>query len=348
MKDNSSIKRVRFNSVEEVLELPSSKAARLSRTELLDSDGSESEDDSLLERLKPRRGAVNLDGYGSDASSDEDKTSKKSNLEASQKVPDDLDEDDMFGDSPDCKTSATDQPKDEMDVFSSDPKAKGLLSIDDINGQEDSDMDSDVEGGVKIEAFNLKDDMQEGKFDAQGNFVWNAKDPDELHDSWLKGISKSEMVKAKLAKEKQLERQAQLDRTKSNSILTDDASISLDLLTEDEIKLRLINIMQPQESVLGSLSRLGGGSQSKRKPRVNKNRAKKEALENPVSSALDLEQEAQRKKYINQLTEIAAHLLDLGHLNIYQETYESLVRSARISGLIPDDWIPGTPVALPK
>lgn len=346
MKDQSS-KRVRFNSVEEVHELPSSKAARMSRNDLVDSDGSESEDDSLLERLKPRRGAVNLDGYGSDASSDEDKASKNFKPKFTQKIPDDLN-DDMFGESPDNKGSTLEQPKDEIDAFSSNPKAKGLLTIDDINGQEDSDIDSDDEGAVKIEAFNLKDDMQEGKFDAQGNFVWNAKDPDEYHDSWLKGISKSEINKAKLAKAKQFERQAQLDKAKNNSLSADDALVSLDLLTVDEIKLRLINIMRPQESVLGSLSRLGGGSQSKRKPRANKNRAKKEALENPDTAPLDPEQEAQRKKDINQLTDIAAHLLELGHLNIYQETYETLVRSARISELIPDDWIPGTPVTLPK
>jgi len=346
MKDNSYTKRVRFNSVEEIHELPVPKTFRVSNADI---DSEDSDDGTMLEQVKPRRGAVNLDGYGSDASSDgqgsnNDKISSNKTESAA-----DIDED-MFGDDkPDSKNhnfeASPSANKEEFNAFSANPKEEKPLDIDEIQGQEDSsDFGSDEEGIIRIEAFNLKDDMQEGKFDAAGNFVWNAKDPDEHHDLWLRDISKSEINRAKLAKE----RQAQRERSQSSTLAGDSELTSLDLLTVDEIKLRLLNLMQPHESVIGALSRLGGGSSTKRRVRVNKNRAKKEALENLTGVESDPKLEAQRKQEINRVTELAAHLLDQGHLNIYQETYESLVRAARISELIPDDWVPGTSISLPN
>ena len=51
----------------------------------------------------------------------------------------------------------------------------------------------------KLDAFNMKNEQEEGRFDAQGNFVRKAADPDAVHDSWLEGVSKKDMKKAKEA-----------------------------------------------------------------------------------------------------------------------------------------------------
>lgn len=316
MKDSKPIKRVRFAEVDEVYELHPTKLQNTGTSHKVSKDGEvsdEDEDEDLLEDLKHRRGAVNLDGYGSDDS--------KSDEEASLSWKKSSEDDDMFGES---KPESTKKPK--------------LVDINEFEGQENGDSDDEDN---KLEPFNLKDMHKEGKFDENGNFIWNAKDKNSHHDTWLAGISKEEINKAKVARERQLEREAALELQRNASRVTEAAG--LDLLTPGEIKVMLINIMRPQETVLSTLSRLGGGAQNKRRVRANKNRAKKEAQEPPPTEA-DAQLEAQRKMEIHKVTELAAHLIELGHLSIYQETYESLVRSARLSNLIPDDWVPGTPL----
>ncbi|KAI0217319.1 hypothetical protein L0F63_002499, partial [Massospora cicadina] len=310
------VKRVRFAEVDEVYELQPTKLQNTNTSDKNgnDSEGSdEDEDADLLEDCKQRRGAVNLDGYGSDES--------KSDEEESLSWKNTLEDDDMFGE---AKTDYSKKPK--------------LVDINEFEGQENGNPDDEDN---KMEPFNLKDMRKEGKFDENGNFVWNAKDKNSHHDSWLTGISKEEITKARVARERQLEREAALELQRNASRVTEEAG--LDLLTPGEIKVMLINIMRPQETVLSTLSRLGGGTQNKRRVRVNKNRAKKEAQEAPQTEA-DAQLEAQRKRDIHKVTELAAHLIEQGQLSIYQETYESLVRSARLSNLISDDWVPGTPL----
>ncbi|KAJ9089483.1 hypothetical protein DSO57_1012602 [Entomophthora muscae] len=321
MKDSSSTKRVRFAEVDEIHEFQPVKVQNRHVQEKTKDSDSEDEDADFLEASKSRRGGVNLDGYGSDESKSDEETSISWRKKALN------DDDDMFGDTAVCDTKST----------KSKPK---LVKISEFEGQEDPD--SDLED-TKIEAFNLKDLTKEGAFDETGNFVWKAKDKNSHHDSWLTGISKEEISKAKAARDKQLERISLSEYEKNLSGVSKEKG--LDLLTPDEVKLLLINLMRPHETVLASLSRLGG--QTKKRVRVNKNRAKK-AEQAPPETSEEMNAEVQRKKDIDRITELAAHLLDQGHLSIYQETYESLVRSARLSELIPDDWIPGTSITLPS
>ena len=49
---------------------------------------------------------------------------------------------------------------------------------------------------------------------------------------------------------------------------------------------------------------------------------------------------------IDRLTSLASKLLDFGDVDIYDKTYEHLVRSVRSSGRMPQDWQP--PSADPK
>ena len=53
----------------------------------------------------------------------------------------------------------------------------------------------------KLDAFNMKSEQQEGRFDDQGNYVRKAADADAGFDSWLDGVSKRDMKKAKEAAE---------------------------------------------------------------------------------------------------------------------------------------------------
>ncbi|KAF2005502.1 hypothetical protein P154DRAFT_571227 [Amniculicola lignicola CBS 123094] len=94
----------------------------------------------------------------------------------------------------------------------------------------DSDMDEELGAGSKkkhaprLDAFNMKAEQEEGRFDEAGNYVRKAFDPDAAQDAWLDGISKKDMKKARLAKEAQeaerRERQRQDDAIDTSAVLS--------------------------------------------------------------------------------------------------------------------------------
>lgn len=98
----------------------------------------------------------------------------------------------------------------------------------------------------KLDAFNMKNEQEEGRFDAQGNFVRKAADPDAVHDSWLEGVSKKDMKKAKEAADKR-------DEERRQKRIEDDS-----VLTSDILKV-LIPYLERGETVLEALARLGRG-----------------------------------------------------------------------------------------
>jgi hypothetical protein len=53
-------------------------------------------------------------------------------------------------------------------------------------GQEASTIEFD--GETKITPFNMKDELEEGYFDANGTYIWNKKDAEEIRDSWLDSV----------------------------------------------------------------------------------------------------------------------------------------------------------------
>ncbi|CAG2059794.1 unnamed protein product, partial [Timema podura] len=63
--------------------------------------------------------------------------------------------------------------------------AYDVLADDDIEGQEDGVAGFD--GETQITPFNMKEELEEGHFDTDGNYHW-AKDKRELRDNWLENI----------------------------------------------------------------------------------------------------------------------------------------------------------------
>jgi hypothetical protein len=49
-------------------------------------------------------------------------------------------------------------------------------------------------------AFNMQDEKDEGHFDENGNFVWNAEDKKVQEEAWLEDISEEQMDAALNAK----------------------------------------------------------------------------------------------------------------------------------------------------
>jgi CD2 antigen cytoplasmic tail-binding protein 2 len=158
----------------------------------------------------------------------------------------------------------------------------------------DEEIDEELGAGAKtkhapkLDAFNMRTEQDEGRFDDSGNFVRNAADPDAVHDRWLEGTSKKDMKKAKDAMEKR-----EADRRKRER--EDDARSTSDAMKE------LIERMESGETVLEALARLGKKSKDK-------------------------EVERKRKVTVEAITSAADLLLTRGKTEIYDAERELLVR----------------------
>jgi CD2 antigen cytoplasmic tail-binding protein 2 len=190
-----------------------------------------------------------------------------------------------------------------------------------------SEVDEEIGAGGKkkhaprIDAFNMRAEGDEGKFDESGNFVRQA-DPNAIHDSWLEGVSKKEMKRAREAEEKREE-----DRRRRNR--------EQDSLLEEDLLATLITRLQKGESVLEALQRLG--RKSKQKPKWGKNKKLNrddmdvESAEHGTDDA-----ESKRKQAIDAITDAADALMTRGQEHIYDAERELLMRQyKRETG---EDW----------
>ncbi|KAG0054042.1 hypothetical protein BGZ83_012031 [Gryganskiella cystojenkinii] len=340
----------------------------------------EIDDSDLLEQRKGRRGAVTVVKYdsGDDSSEDEDSPKKKkvsieeilAEDEVEGEEPQD-EADDMFATPEELaqkeaekRTRAAMKGKTKATIVAS-AKAKqqkgkkklgqGEFDKDDIEGEdmrlEDLDENEyDSDGNPKIEAFNMKDELEDGgEIDASGNFI-RKLDPDRFHDNWLEGLSRKEIQAAREAHDRKLRQQQDEEREAAKSAMT-----------ETDIYIELVNILKPRESVLEAIQRLGGGGQKKKLSAASKAANKKKSSSSTTTATLasssssssnipaeDPEVQAQRKQAIEKLTDLCDKMMAMGHFDIYEETYEQAVRSLRRADIIEEDWIIGTPVLRPE
>ncbi|KAI8975994.1 hypothetical protein BDB01DRAFT_804963 [Pilobolus umbonatus] len=267
-----------------------------------------------LEQKKSRRGTVNFDVYGSDdeevgggvySSDEEDKPE-----EEEQEAGDDFD---MFSDT---KGKAPEKKKVE------------------IEGQEfDSyDRDSDDESKApKLTAFNMKEEMEEGKLDSEGNYIKNKEDPQAFHDKWMEGISRKDINQAKEAQEKR-ERQEALKEAERQSTMPQ---------TKNDIYRALVEYLKPGQTVQEALTTMAN-SLPKKLPawkqkmldKKNKNKKGKE------TAMLSEEEEQNRRKTVETITGLADQMMALGNFDIYEDTFEIMIRHLRREQLVPEDWLP--------
>ncbi|KAA8909255.1 hypothetical protein TRICI_004567 [Trichomonascus ciferrii] len=153
----------------------------------------------------------------------------------------------------------------------------------------------------KLESFNLKSDLEEGKFDENWNFIRSAQDSAAHQDQWLDNLSKKEIHRA---------REAHLNR------LAQEESAHEDFIAKCDILSNLIELLEVGETPLEALQR-----HNSNRPRNNKkhNKSKEPAV-------VDAEAESQRKKAIETITECSDRLLQLGVDNAYELTREELSR----------------------
>lgn len=212
-----------------------------------------------------------------------------------------------------------------------------------LNGKVDEEVGAGgkKEHAPRLDAFNMKSEQEEGRFDAHGNFVRKAADPDAVHDSWLEGVSKRDMKKAKEAAEKR-------DEERRRKTLADDA-----VLTSDVLKT-LIPRLERGETVLEALARLGPGKGKNKKPKrqhtkANNKRPLNRSAENNNHNDMDVitgdtteePVETRRREAVEAITGAADQLLTRGQAEIYDAEREVLMRQYRRE--TGEDWMDEAP-----
>lgn len=165
----------------------------------------------------------------------------------------------------------------------------------DVYGAEEEYQDSDggeEEDGISIEPFNLKQEREEGYFDADGNYVEYRNDND-VKDAWLDTAEVDTTLAAK-----HMKRYAEEE-------------VELELSSKElaAIKRRIADALQPGETVLRALRRLKSLS-------TEKDRHSKAKMSSHTKETFDM------------LTEDAMKLLDNGEYNVYHEEKETFQREA--------------------
>ncbi|KAF9877744.1 Lin1 family protein [Colletotrichum karsti] len=281
----------------------------------------------------------------------------KNNAKASK---DDDDDDDMFA-ADDDDEQGGEAAADEATKAGKKDKAVRFLDDDQIQGQElhsksggqirlddeeSSDDEADKElaiegegideevglGGLKrnapkVEAFNMKEEQEEGRFDEDGNYIRKAVDPNAVHDKWLEGLSKKDMKKAAEAHEK---REAEARRLRMEND---------DILTTDLLKALILRL-ERGETPLEALARLAKGQPKQKK--IPKWKLKK--MNKGADEAMDVDHEKEmtpeqvkRKEAIEAITDAADKLLSRDRVEIYDEEREMLVREwQRETG---EEWV---------
>ncbi|KAI1753030.1 hypothetical protein F4782DRAFT_95958 [Xylaria castorea] len=319
----------------------------------------EADDDVIGKSAATKRGAVNIDGYDSDSDREELGTLHTSKAKAKAKAEKGADEDmdDMFA-AEDDDADARDDTVD--DTTGKKSKEVRFMSTGDIQGQEaesksgghihidaaeesddddeeaialaiqEEDVDDEVGAGglkkhaPKIEAFNLKQENEEGRFDESGNFVRKVVDPDAVHDRWLEGLSKKDMRRAAEAHEK---REAELreKRRQEDSVLTSDLLKSL------------VTHLERGETALEALARLGRSQNKTKVKKVPRWKRKKQA-EKSDSMDIDHEEKGTKerepedpeqtrvKEAIDAITDAADKLLGRDRPDVYDRERERLIR----------------------
>ena len=300
-------------------------------------------DDNLETRV--RRGRVRVEGYESD-STDEGEGVVPSRRGGAGGA----DDDDMFA-------AASDEEKPSKSQGGAKKKGTKWMSLGDIDGQEfgggsageddngKSTSESDPEDeddrirrskagmGYEFTRFNMKEEMEEGKFAEDGTYV-RSFDQHEMHDRWLEGVDEKEMKRARRAKRR-------AERTERERIREEESQSGKAEKEKTAMEMELVTIMLPGETVLETLARLGkdkkkkeggtGATKKKRKPRepVQADPNPMPAKTPPVSD-------------IDRITTISSKLLP-SLPEIYSTTYEAILRSVRRSQAVPGDWVPPKP-----
>jgi CD2 antigen cytoplasmic tail-binding protein 2 len=219
------------------------------------------------------------------------------------------------------------KPESDEEEEDEDDEVAVALAIEEEGIDEEVGLGGLKKHAPKIDAFNMREEQEEGAFDEAGNFIRKAVDADAVHDRWLEGISKKEMKKAAAAHEK---REAELRKQQREN----DSLLTGDLFKE------LIIRLEPGETALDALARLRKSqtkANTKKVPKWKQKRAKAKNNGDDGGDAMDVDAEKEPedpkqvkiRDAINAIADAADKLMQRDYPNIYDRERERLIREYR-------------------
>ncbi|PVG00437.1 hypothetical protein CPB86DRAFT_225913 [Serendipita vermifera] len=210
-------------------------------------------------------------------------------------------------------------------------------SSSDPEDEDDAIRRSKVGHGYDMTKFNMKEEMEEGKFAEDGTYV-RTYDANEVHDRWLEGVNEKDMKAARRAKRRAERKEREREKQEAKELGIDgDGKVEVggeSTKGKDPkiaMEMQLVAFLRPGESVLEALARLG--REKKRKDKKAK-RKDEESTSDPKSH--------KDATGIDKLTALASALM-VNDPDVYSTTYEALLRSVRRSGAVPEEWAPPVP-----
>ena len=217
-------------------------------------------DNALENPSAKRKGRVRNEGYESDSSDDgEGVVYSRRKGEAGEAGGDD---DDMFA------MGEKEANKDQESTHST--KKEEFLRLGDIEGQEFNESESESEGedeepededdverkkkagmGYEMSSFNMREEMEEGKFAADGTYV-KTFDPHAVHDRWMDGVDEKEI---KLARR----RKRQQDKIEKEKMKAEERELQQSG-GKSALEIQLVGMLKRGETVLEALQRVGARS----------------------------------------------------------------------------------------
>jgi CD2 antigen cytoplasmic tail-binding protein 2 len=191
----------------------------------------------------------------------------------------------------------------------------------------------------------MKEELGEGRFSADGSYVANSVDPLAKNDVWLDGLSKKAIREAKEAKDRMdaKQKQREEEENKNEEQLTQ---------LRDDCLIGLLSLVRPGETVARALTRLGN-AKKRVETSSSSTSTSTSAAAAAESDAMDVDSSSSAPtsltppqryaKKINSLTHLASTLLSShGELEIYDQTYEEIIKTLRSEGAVRRDWVPPT------
>ncbi|XP_072035113.1 CD2 antigen cytoplasmic tail-binding protein 2-like [Amphiura filiformis] len=197
------------------------------------------------------------------------------------------------------KSNHTLDSDEEEEEDEKDQKGYNLDETDIVEGSEDKTITYDE--GIKLTPFNLTEEMEEGRFDAHGNYF--EKKEEVIRDSWLDDI---DWVKVK-----------ELEKGQKTVAEAMEEGNEEAQRPENEILKEILEFLKPGETVTKGLRRLGGKKSTpgnRRKWTVKKDKD----TDNKGESS------EENKEEMLKLTELADELVSNGNYEAYQYTYERI------------------------
>ncbi|SCU96762.1 LADA_0H02608g1_1 [Lachancea dasiensis] len=277
-------------------------------------------------KTKKRRKLELLEDFSESSSSDEEAEKDQPSSGEGRDLPPDNSEgpakDDMFASDVEVDSTSARGTQNEPASGPEKHEEDALLS------------NSDSDGGIQMEAFNVDEESKSGTFDKLGNYVESkgnaSEEEDELEqDQWINDYKDTKQVRqAKIAKEKMARRREQIKAS---------ASRNRRFFTFEESLQRLLYFMEDKETVLDVLGRLNK-YRTRYKVGRHRTQTKSKKDNNAGAGSTDETRFQCTVNAVNMVTELLEIIQKKGVSDVYELT------KGRVLELVEEELLGDEPV----